>query len=1014
MEELLKDFGKAVVRTPLYSWEVLFNEAGETKNLEDLVWLFLDDPVFMEGLYWGSPQLYNQVLKLKEGNIKETKKNNLLYTLKKYLVRASTRPTPYGIFAGSGIKDFDEAEPGLEPQLERKVRIDMALMQSIKLQLESDPSICLHLLYTVNNSLYRIPGQYRFTETVIENGKWNYQLSSVDHTPLLEKVQMLVSDDKLSCKKIYELSKIEAPFEVFYIFLKELIQSQFLVSELRLGPTVEDELVRYIGVLQRLKSDGIKEAQKYLTLLLSMENIANRFTKLPVGNLPLDEIEDLKRQLEDCKIVAHQGHLFHADLKKASGNFVFSTEKVNEIKRGIAILGKLSGSNDPHEDQMKCFIQLFQEKYGTREVPLSVALDPEYGIGFPPQEKLGDTVFNSMIEKIKLTGRKAENDESLLQEKARALYGPPNVEEIRFEEEDLPDLENNLSKLPGAFSVMGSLLPSGKILIEGVGKAHANSLLGRFACLDERIHDLCKGLAETERESNKEVLFAEIVFQPGGRIGNVARRPSFFEYEIPLLASPGVQEDRCVPVQDLMVSIYRDEIILRSRKLNKRIIPRLSNAHNYARSTLPVYKFLSVIQYSNRSGFNIDWSNFAGSRRFLPRVTCQNLILHRACWFLSGKDIATIRDAVNPVEHLRSFLLKWNIPKLISLAEGDNELFIDTANPDYLELLAREIQYHPMVKLVEWPFGVPSRVAGRDGQTVQQFIMPLSQKKASLVEPLTWMANAHQVKDKFIPGSDWVYFKIYCGANFSDQILMSVVKPAIDTLLKEGVIRKAFFIRYTDPHYHIRFRLHLDDDTDKKHLARVLEFVYNRIRTLSDDEAVWNVQLDTYRRETERYGEDRIDISEEVFFYDSLLYLNCLKHEVFTGNDETRFLAATKNMDRWLSLFGMGLKKKADYCLEMCERFSNEFSAEVKFQVDLKYRELGDMMFTFLDSLTFDHEFRARDDKLRKLELSKKNLESYIHMSMNRWFLADQRLMEYMCYLFCNKYYIQLLHHNRG
>jgi len=49
MEELFKDIGKIFVRTPLYSYQSLFDHNKQTKNLEELVGLRLNDPVFMEG-----------------------------------------------------------------------------------------------------------------------------------------------------------------------------------------------------------------------------------------------------------------------------------------------------------------------------------------------------------------------------------------------------------------------------------------------------------------------------------------------------------------------------------------------------------------------------------------------------------------------------------------------------------------------------------------------------------------------------------------------------------------------------------------------------------------------------------------------------------------------------------------------------------------------------------------------------------------------------------------------------
>jgi hypothetical protein len=66
MDELFKDFGKVFLRTPIYSYTSLFDDNNATKNLEDLVRLRIGDPVFLEALYWSSPQLFEAVLKFKE------------------------------------------------------------------------------------------------------------------------------------------------------------------------------------------------------------------------------------------------------------------------------------------------------------------------------------------------------------------------------------------------------------------------------------------------------------------------------------------------------------------------------------------------------------------------------------------------------------------------------------------------------------------------------------------------------------------------------------------------------------------------------------------------------------------------------------------------------------------------------------------------------------------------------------------------------------------------------------
>ena len=53
-------------------------------------------------------------------------------------------------------------------------------------------------------------------------------------------------------------------------------------------------------------------------------------------------------------------------------------------------------------------------------------------------------------------------------------------------------------------------------------------------------------------------------------------------------------------------------------------------------------------------------------------------------------------------------------------------------------------------------------------------------------------------------------------------------------------------------------------------------------------------------------------------------------------------------------------------------------------------------------------------ETLKKIKLKIDNLSSYIHMSINRWFASEQRLMEYMAYHFCRKYYNQLAYHTNA
>lgn len=53
----------------------------------------------------------------------------------------------------------------------------------------------------------------------------------------------------------------------------------------------------------------------------------------------------------------------------------------------------------------------------------------------------------------------------------------------------------------------------------------------------------------------------------------------------------------------------------------------------------------------------------------------------------------------------------------------------------------------------------------------------------------------------------------------------------------------------------------------------------------------------------------------------------------------------------------------------------------------------------------YNEMFDLRNSKLLQLKLREENITGIIHMSINRWFPAKQRLYEYLIYIFIGKYY---------
>lgn len=983
-------YDKYVIRKPLFSYDILFNDKGETKNIEDVVRELIDNDSFVSSIYWSSPDLYALIINYRNNQLKEDKIPRLIHTLKKYVIRSSTRCTPYGTMAGIALQHIDNTHQS--ESIARKARIDMEFLAEIKLHIENNENIRNKLRYKANNTMAKIPGQYRYQEPVKNESEDKYQLSSLEINEYLERLSdishfMKYDELKNLFSEDFEEEEIEA-------FLDELIDIRFLISELQLTLT-SDNTAHIKNVLNALYIEGVTESEIYLQLLNEVENCISVIEQTSVSYLPVSEISNIKKLAKSIGI--EKTHFFHVDLKHSSeGNFKLDEKTLRNINTAISILQKLGANNSMHND-LEAFKNSFSIKYESREIPLIEALDSEFGIGFPAASQIGNFKGNALIEGLAEKTPTKKNDGAFHIDFLLDLIEKDKSDTINLEGINLKTDENNL-KIQN-FCIVGSPYENG-FFLQNIGLSGANSILGRFALMDEKIKDFCEEIHHKEKQISPETIFAEVIYIPGKRTANITRRPRLSEYEIPIFANSSDHENQIL-LNDIMISIQGNEIILRSKKLNKRIIPKLSNAHNFYNSESAAYKFLCGIQSQHQDNLNLNINYSAIKKRFIPRINYQNIVLHRASWILHENDINAIRKSGTPLLELKKFLHRWKVSKFVVLVQGDNELFLDTTNDAYLLLLIDELKNNQSIQLSEW---VPP--AG-DKKYNEQIVLPLENKKfksSYIFSP--GERKETSVQRSFAPGSEWLYLKMYCNSNISDHLLATEIKPILDKLIDENRIKSAFFIRYTDPHYHLRIRLNV---SNKKEYAEVLQLLYDSLDPYFQKEMIWNLQVDSYQRELERYGSEYIEDTEVAFYYDSILLLNLLNKDSFAENEELRLFAAVKNIDGWLSLFGLSLQEKMDFCKTMENVFSKEFSGDFKTHINSKFRILKEDLYAFLTDFEFQEEFDHRNQNIKQLNLCKEKLSSYIHMSINRWFPSEQRALELMTYSFATKYYSRIL-----
>ncbi len=276
------------------------------------------------------------------------------------------------------------------------------------------------------------------------------------------------------------------------------------------------------------------------------------------------------------------------------------------------------------------------------------------------------------------------------------------------------------------------------------------------------------------------------------------------------------------------------------------------------------------------------------------------------------------------------------------------------------------------------------------------------------------------IQRSYIVGGEWLYYKIYTGPKTADLVLTEIMKPITENLLSQGVIDKWFFIRYSDPKHHIRVRFHY---TAPENVAQIINTLYPLLLDFVNEDLIWKIQLDTYQREIERYGESTMELSETLFYYESNMIMNFLDMIDGDQGEELRWLFSVKAIDQLLSDFGYNEDAK----LNLLERIKTAFGIEfgmnkgLKKQLDKKYREEQDKIRSFLGTEvsseyapifeTIDQKSKDCRDTIKKIVMVRKEEElhdmmsSYIHMLMNRLFRSRNRLHEMVIYDLLYKHY---------
>lgn len=1026
MTRKFKAFDFYLLRVPRLSSEVVheingFENKGDAWN--SIVKL-LEDPEILDAIYLASENFFEELMDVINADY-QLAYDKKLETLYKYISRMSSRPTPYGKFSGVSLGELSESTSSLALSGEffSSYRLDMGFTAGLSQLVLENPKAQKHLVYYTNTTLFENADYFKYIDfNEIDNRRY-YQWAKVVKNPLLKYILDLAKNGKHFWELVDSFKKMGIGEEKTEHYLRQLIDIKLLISELEPCVTASN----FNDKITHLKT--IRHEDFPISTLVSLDHCLRGLND---ENVPSFAVRKIGKDL----IVPTSKNLFQADMLVGTTENKIVRSVVEELSREIEELSVINNVKIPND--LLSFRSKFMARYGDREIPLLEAIDHENGVGYG-KVTIGNPADNSLIQGLG-TFRKDESHDCI-QKAFQSILNKHKVEAVKPTsslELDYKDIQamgmdptsHSVGNFPLSFYVLGNLLlpkNEGKEKMEyqfnliAGGGVSSIPLMTRFSHLDKRLEEGLRNCVAWDEKHAADAVFAEIVYLPESRVGNILTRPKLFQYEIPIIGQCAAHDNFRIPLDDLWISIRQGKVILRSKRLNKQIIPRLSSAHNFHYGMV-IYRFLCDLQFqSDCLDLSWDWGQLS-KRSFLPRVSYKHIILSRARWNITQTSLQTL-DGRDNKSKILSLKEKFGLPDLLLLTNGDNELLIDLRGPIGSEILLKELCKRDLV-LHEYLFDQydsPVRDS-KERQYNNEILIPLRVDK--FVRGAKFKQDGSgTVRRYFHPGSEWVFIKIYCGIGESDRILSEPIIRLKNELVEAELIEKWFFIRYHDPEPHIRLRFLLRRKDGNLPFQQVVDSINKYLDPLLKNNTIYRLNYDTYERELERYGEDTMEICESIFHIDSESIVSLLplfKQEV--GN-HLRWLTAMRGVDYLASAFGFDIAEKITFVTGLRDVFLTEFSGydKLKYKLDCKYRENRDRIQKFFaesdnnDQIIHNNLFdrfqtiRHLAESIKKTQLGDHSIlnlvSSLSHMYINRLFTAKQREHEMITYHFLVKHY---------
>jgi thiopeptide-type bacteriocin biosynthesis protein len=814
--------------------------------------------------------------------------------LLRYLIRMSTRATPFGLFAGVGVARWaDRTELAVVGPPRTRTRLDMEWLLGLVLRLEADPGLRRHLRLVANSAAFERNGRIHLSERAPTLGTSGAAGSVSVRATRAVRHALAAARSPIRYAELAAGALEAVPGATPALvdqLLDQLWVATLLLTDLRPPLTTADPAG---WVARRLREAADAGDPADAGVALAREQ-ATRLARLAADAAALDRVGPAEAAAGRARLAERDGTVSEmsarnrptqAPATKAGATHLgarslLQVDAALELRGGVhpavgEVVAEAAGlllgmtplpGGPPH---LAGYRRAFLRRYGPdRAVPLLELLDPRFGLG-----PLGPTTGLP-------AGGGGRRNQLLLDLACRALRERQLVLDLDDElvgrlatwDPDPVAAPGSLELYVGVAAADVAAIDRGDfsvVVAHGPGVSPAGRSMGRFGDLLAPADRTAVAAGRTAGRPG--VVVAELVYLPRRlRQANVSVRPAVHGHELVVGTSPGVPAERVVPLDELVVGVRDGR--LRLWWPAGRAEVEVATGHLLSPGEAPaVCRFLAEVGRDGRAqlgGFS--WGPAAGFP-FLPRVQAGRVVLRPASWRL---------DPATPPDRSRAGLRRWRddwgAPRHVQLGGGDRRLLLDLDDPAQAGQVHQELERGRPVILSEALPGPDSAwLPGPAGHHLCELVVPLvlatappspgrpeGNGRATAAPP----AGARQARLR-APGSDWLYLKLYGPREDEDELLAGPVRELAEAAVGDGLAAGWHFLRYGDPDPHLRLRFR---GAPERLTGELLGRLGAWAGGLVAAGGLERLAVDTYERELERYGgPDGAAAAEDLFAADS-------------------------------------------------------------------------------------------------------------------------------------------------